>query len=124
MRGGTNGPNYHPESIEDAVAQLVDAELQPAIVVDCSHANSGKKHEHQKRVWRSILQQRLEGNRALVGLMLESNLRAGNQKMAEDPRQLDYGVSVTDECVDWETTECLLRSACEIQSASLVGADY
>ena len=123
LRGGNSGPNYHPESIEDAVAQLVEAELEPAIVVDCSHANSGKKHGHQERVWRSVLQQRLEGSRALVGLMLESNLRAGNQKMAEDPRQLDYGVSVTDECVDWQTTERLLRSSCEILSASPVGVN-
>ena len=80
-------------------------------MVDCSHANSGKRHEHQEEIWGTILPQRLAGNTAIIGLMVESNLHAGNQKIPKELHQLRYGVSVTDACVGWEATERILRQA-------------
>ena len=79
------------------------------IIVDCSHANSHKNHELQPLVAENIANQIIEGNRSIVGVMLESHLEAGNQKMTANPADLAYGVSITDACIDWETTEQLLR---------------
>ena len=110
LRGGPR-PNYDPVSIEETLSNLRDRKLHDAIVVDCSHGNSGKKHQGQAFVWRSVIQQRLEGNDSLVGLMIESNLYEGNQKLGPDLSALKYGVSVTDECISWETTEKLILSA-------------
>jgi len=110
MRGGPR-PNYDPVSIEETLSNLRKRELPEAIVVDCSHGNSGKKHQGQAFVWRNVIEQRLDGNDSLVGLMLESNLFEGNQKIAQDPAALKYGVSITDECISWETTEKLILSA-------------
>lgn len=107
LRGG-NRPNYDPVSIEDTLSQLRAKGLSEVVVVDCSHDNSGKRHKGQPFVWRNVIEQRLEGNDALVGLMLESNLLEGNQPVAEDFLNLKYGVSVTDECISWETTEDLI----------------
>ncbi len=111
LRGGRDGPNYDPTSVAEAVAALRQADLPPAILVDCSHANSGKKFQQQEVVWRSVLEQRLAGNTALIGMMLESNLHEGSQPLPEDPTLLRYGVSITDECIGWEKTEELLREA-------------
>jgi 3-deoxy-7-phosphoheptulonate synthase len=111
LRGGRTGPNYAPESITAACAQLRQANFDPVLMVDCSHGNSRKQHAHQEEVWSSILQQRLVGNTAIMGLMVESNLYPGNQKIPHDVGQLRYGVSVTDACVGWETTERMLRQA-------------
>ena len=86
--------------------------MQPIVMVDCSHANSNKQHEQQEEVWDTVIQQRMAGNTAIIGLMLESNLYAGNQKIPQQLEQLRYGVSVTDACVDWETTERMLRQTC------------
>ena len=113
MRGGGHRPNYDPVSIEEADKRLREKGLNEAIMVDCSHDNSGQKHKGQAFVWKSVLDQRLEGNDSLIGMMLESNLFEGNQKVTEDVSALKYGVSVTDECVSWETTEYLLRLAHE-----------
>ena len=110
MRGGKR-PNYDPVSIADAAEKLRAKNLPTGIVVDCSHGNSGKKYQGQSFVWKSVISQRLEGNEDLVGLMLESNLKEGNQKIPKDLSQLEYGVSVTDECIGWETTEDLLMHA-------------
>jgi 3-deoxy-7-phosphoheptulonate synthase len=85
--------------------------MEQVLMVDCSHANSGKRHEHQEEVWDTVLQQRLAGKTAIIGLMVESNLHAGNQKIPQELDQLRYGVSVTDACVSWETTERMLRQA-------------
>ncbi len=112
MRGGDR-PNYDPVSIEDARSRLAQKNLPEAIMVDCSHANSGKKHQGQSFVWKNIVDQRIEGNDALIGMMLESNLHEGNQKIPADLSCLEYGVSVTDECISWDTTEKLLLSANE-----------
>ncbi|MBN2808186.1 MAG: 3-deoxy-7-phosphoheptulonate synthase [Deltaproteobacteria bacterium] len=110
LRGGLR-PNYDSVSIEEACLKLRQEGLQETIVVDCSHGNSRKKHQGQERVLKDIIGQRLDGNRALVGMMLESNLHEGNQPCNKNMEELAYGVSVTDECISWETTEKLLRSA-------------
>lgn len=110
VRGGKR-PNYDPISVEEARLNLIEKELPEALVVDCSHANSMKKYQGQAIVWKSVIDQRLAGNTSLVGLMLESNIFEGNQKYSSDPASLKYGVSITDECISWETTEELLRSA-------------
>ena len=88
---------------------------RPAIIVDCSRANFGKKHVRQEGVWQSVLQQRIEGNDTIVGLMVESHLEEGNQKLGKDGTTgLRYGISITDECVGWETTQRMLRSAHDV----------
>jgi 3-deoxy-7-phosphoheptulonate synthase len=100
-------------SIREAMDQLALKGLSNAIVVDCSHANSWKKHENQPIVWQDVINQKMDGNDAVVGLMLESNICEGNQKIAEDLKDLAYGVSITDACISWETTENLIRTAHE-----------
>ncbi|MCZ6872593.1 MAG: 3-deoxy-7-phosphoheptulonate synthase [bacterium] len=112
LRGGHRRPNYDSDSIDAACDQLRQAGMQPIVMVDCSHANSNKQHEQQEEVWDTVIQQRMAGNTAIIGLMLESNLYAGNQKIPQQLEQLRYGVSVTDACVDWETTERMLRQTC------------
>jgi 3-deoxy-7-phosphoheptulonate synthase len=108
LRGGPR-PNYDPVSIDDALRQLKERNLPENILVDCSHNNSGRKHRGQSFVWRNVIEQRLDSNKALMGLMLESNLYEGNQRLG-DISKLKYGVSITDECISWETTENLLFS--------------
>jgi len=110
LRGGTR-PNYDSVSIRQAIGQLQARGLSDAIVVDCSHANSLKKHENQAIVWQDVINQKMDGNDSVVGLMLESNIHEGNQKISGDLKKLAYGVSITDQCISWETTETLLRSA-------------
>ncbi len=115
LRGGADGPNYAAEHVRAAVEALQGRGLPQAIMVDCSHANSGKKFANQARVWESILEQRA-ANRdargaALCGAMLESNLVEGAQKLCGDPANLCYGQSITDECVGWDETTVILRSA-------------
>ena len=111
LRGGHGGPNYDPQSVEEAGQQLRQVGMEPVLMVDCSHANSSKQHALQEGVWQDLVQQRVAGNQNLIGLMVESNLAEGNQPIPEDRRQLRYGVSVTDACVGWETTERMLRHA-------------
>ncbi len=110
LRGGPR-PNYDPLSIESARLKLIEKNLPETVVIDCSHANSMKKHQGQAIVWRSVIDQVLGGSEAVVGLMLESYLKAGNQKFTGDPTRLEAGLSVTDECISWETTETLLSTA-------------
>ncbi len=88
---------------------LIKAKLPTNIVVDCSHANSFKKPELQPLVMTDIVNQIRGGNKSLVGVMIESNLEAGNQSIPADLSQLKYGCSVTDACVDWDTTEKMIR---------------
>ena len=111
LRGGNGGPNYDAESVEEARQLLRRVGVEPVLMVDCSHANSHKQHELQEEVWYDLVQQRVAGNRDLVGIMVESNLEAGSQPIPVDRQQLRYGVSVTDACVGWETTERMLRHA-------------
>lgn len=109
MRGGRNGPNYQEEHISNATAALLKAGLPQKIMIDCSHANSGKKPENQPLVWNSILEQREKHgeNSAIFGAMIESFIEKGNQKIPQDHSQLKYGQSVTDGCLSWEETENL-----------------
>ena len=111
LRGGRSGPNYDPATIAEAIRALAARGLPTGLLVDCSHANADKKFQNQAAVWHSVVAQRVAGNTNLIGLMLESNLFQGNQPLGDDPAQLRYGVSVTDECVGWEETETLLRAA-------------
>ncbi len=113
LRGGDNGPNYYEEDVEEAVRLMNDAGMYSALVVDCSHANSGKKFTRQRRVFRSVVDQILYGQMNVAGVMLESNLLEGNQKIPADLSQLTYGVSITDACIGWKETETLLRGAAE-----------
>jgi 3-deoxy-7-phosphoheptulonate synthase len=108
LRGGGGRPNYDAASVARCERALAEAELAPSLVVDCSHGNSGKDPARQPDVARDCLEQLLAGNRSIVGLMLESFLGAGRQAIPAEPGQLRYGVSVTDACLDWESTEQLL----------------
>jgi len=110
LRGSKSGPNYSVTSIKSACERMVASGLPPSIMVDCSHGNSGKKFESQEKVWNAVLRHR-RGNRAIVGMLVESNLFQGTQSMPEQSTNLRYGVSVTDECVSWQTTERMLRRA-------------
>ena len=109
LRGGGGRPNYDSVSIALCEQELEKAGLPKRIVVDCSHANSNKDHNLQPLVARDCAEQVVNGNKSIIGLMLESNLHAGNQSISEDLSKLEYGVSVTDACMDWETTETTLR---------------
>ncbi len=110
LRGGDR-PNYDSVSIALCEKALRDKKLPENIVVDCSHANSFKDPTMQPLVMRDCVHQIMEGNRSIVGLMIESNIGAGNQPIPADLKQLKYGVSVTDACVNWATTEAMLREA-------------
>lgn len=109
LRGGSNGPNYDSVHISLCEEALAKAGLAPNIMVDCSHANSNKQPELQPLVVENVGNQILEGNRSIIGLMIESNLKAGNQPIPANLDDLEYGVSVTDGCIDWETTQRCLR---------------
>jgi 3-deoxy-7-phosphoheptulonate synthase len=113
LRGGRDRTNYDAESIGEAEAALRKAGLTPALMVDCSHANSGKQPERQEVVWQSVIEQRAAGNRALIGLMLESNLQEGSQPYPQGPETILPGISITDACISWETTERLLMQGYE-----------
>lgn len=110
LRGGGGKPNYDRASIAQCEQELAAGNLRANIVVDCSHGNTNKDFTLQPQVAKDCAAQIIAGNHSLVGLMLESNLHAGNQPIPEDLSQLRYGVSVTDPCIDWPTTETLLRS--------------
>lgn len=114
LRGGGGRPNYDTVSVSLAEQALGKAGLPRNIVIDCSHANSWKKPEFQPLVMRDVTHQIREGNRSIVGVMIESFLEAGNQSIPKDLAQLKYGCSVTDACVSWDTTEQMLRSTCEV----------
>jgi 3-deoxy-7-phosphoheptulonate synthase len=109
LRGGRSRPNYDPQSISEACAQLTKHKLPNVLMVDCSHANSLKQHEKQEDVWRSLIEQRAAGTRAIIGAMVESYLKGGNQPVPANPADIAYGISVTDACINWETTERMLR---------------
>jgi 3-deoxy-7-phosphoheptulonate synthase len=113
LRGGDK-PNYDAESITLAESWIAKGGLEQSILVDCSHANSGKKHEQQLKVWENILRQKTDGNTSIAGVMIESNICGGNQPFPEDPDKLRYGVSITDECISWEETERMLREGAAV----------
>ena len=109
LRGGRAKTNYDAESIREAEQKLISEKLPPVLMVDCSHANSEKKFAKQEDVWRSVIQQRIGGTHSLIGMMVESHLNEGNQPIPKNLQELRYGVSITDSCISWETTERMLR---------------
>jgi len=110
LRGGRARSNFDPDSIAQALQALAARRLPPVVLVDSSHANSGKVPARQEDVWRSVVEQRRAGNAGLIGLMLESHLEEGSQPFPQERAKLRYGVSITDACLGWPDTERLLRS--------------
>ena len=120
LRGGTAGPNYDSMNIKLCEDALAKAGVSKNIMVDCSHANSSKQPELQPSVVENVANQILEGNTSIIGLMIESNLQAGNQDIPANLEDLKYGVSVTDGCIDWATTEASLRAMRDTLKAALI----
>ena len=110
LRGG-NQPNFEAENIKLVEEQLKTANLSPRIVVDCSHGNTNKDYRLQSMVFENIIQQIVDGNSSIVGMMLESNLYEGSQAITGNREDLKYGVSVTDKCINWEETERIILAA-------------
>ena len=123
LRGGRLRTNYDPPSIAEAAKGLAAVNLPTVLMVDCSHANSGKHHARQELVWQSILEQRRAAETAgrepspIIGAMLESYLDGGKQPIPAKREELKYGVSITDACLGWKETEALLRTAAEAVAA-------
>lgn len=106
LRGGNGQPNYEFPEVTYAACKLNTAGITPSIMVDCSHANASKVARNQIKVWESILEQRKKENCPITGAMIESFIKEGNQKIGPDLR---YGLSITDACIDWDTTESMLQ---------------
>ena len=113
LRGGDTGPNYGADDVAVTTDLLEKHGLQPSIMIDASHANCGKEQEKMPAVYQEIVRQRVSGNTKVIGTMLESNLVAGNQKFPRPLDELTYGQSITDQCIDWETTEALVLETAE-----------
>ena len=114
LRGGDGRSNFDTVSVCMVERALAKAKIAPNIVIDCSHANSLKDPALQPLVMSDVVHQIREGNQSIVGLMIESNIEGGNQPIPDDLAQLKYGCSVTDACVDWPTTETMIRKAREV----------
>ncbi|MDH3425634.1 MAG: 3-deoxy-7-phosphoheptulonate synthase [Acidimicrobiia bacterium] len=110
LRGGVGGPNYHADAVNDAVNRGRSNGIRRPVMVDCSHANSGRDHRRQPIVAADVLQQFASGQSGIMGLMVESHINAGRQDWAPEVK-LDHGVSITDACIGWEDTELLLEHA-------------
>jgi 3-deoxy-7-phosphoheptulonate synthase len=116
LRGGRNSVNYTAESVASAAALMERAGIAPRIMIDCSHANSGKDYRRQAVVCRDVATQVAQGNRKIIGAMIESNLVAGAQKLVPS-QPLVYGQSITDGCIDWkETRELLAELAAAVRA--------
>lgn len=109
LRGGKT-PNYHAEDIAACEAEMKKAGLEPSLMVDCSHGNSNKDYRRQSQVVDSIIEQIINGNESITGIMLESHINEGNQTSEQARDTMKYGVSVTDACINWQTTETILRN--------------
>ncbi|MEO1127337.1 MAG: 3-deoxy-7-phosphoheptulonate synthase [Cyanobacteria bacterium J06635_15] len=109
LRGGKHGPNYNADSVEQAAAALNKDGINPRMMIDCSHANANKDHNRQLTVLDSVADQLTAGSKHILGVMIESHLIAGKQPIPKDLSQLTYGQSITDACVDFETTADMLR---------------
>lgn len=107
LRGGKK-PNYSTEDVQECEAALRAANIEPSIMIDCSHGNSNKDYRRQPLVADSAIEQIVAGNHSITGLMIESHLKAGNQSSEQPFEQMEYGQSITDACIDWATTESLL----------------
>ena len=124
LRGGNGKPNYDSVSVALCEQELQKSKLIPNIMVDCSHANSNKNHELQTLVMENVANQIQEGNKSIIGLMVESNIGPGNQNIPADLSELKYGVSVTDACIDWDTTEKALRKMRDTIKNSLANRTF
>lgn len=109
LRGGSSGSNYSPEQIDDCLQRLKSKDLERLLMIDCSHGNSDKDYRRQPLVFNSVLEQFIQGQQAILGLMLESHLVEGRQDLKNLP--LIAGQSITDGCISWEQTESLLQGA-------------
>ncbi|SHO55240.1 Phospho-2-dehydro-3-deoxyheptonate aldolase, Tyr-sensitive [Vibrio quintilis] len=118
LRGGKQ-TNYDSVSVAECEEEMRQSKLEPSLMIDCSHANSRKDFRRQPLVAEDAFRQIREGNRSIVGLMIESHLNEGNQSADLPLDQMEYGVSITDACINWETTETLLRKACDVLSPVL-----
>jgi len=122
LRGGDRGPNYGADDVAQTTRLLEKNGITPSIMIDASHANCGKKQERMPDVFKEIVRQRVAGSEQLTGIMLESNLVAGNQSFPQPLADLTYGQSITDQCIDWETTESLVRqAAADLKAAGIAG---
>ena len=122
LRGGRTGPNYMADHVKLAIEQLQAVGLPQRLLVDCSHANSSKDYRRQKECWNDVIRQRLDGNTSIIGLMLESNLEEGAQKLTGDDATLKYGVSITDPCIGWEETEALITTGAAALATQMCAA--
>lgn len=113
LRGGGGKPNYEPETINACEQKLTAKKLSKNIVIDCSHENSDKQPEKQEKAFKHCIDQRSQGKQSIVGLMLESNINWGKQEVPDDLSKLKYGISITDACIDWETTERIIIEAAD-----------
>ncbi|MBD1806975.1 3-deoxy-7-phosphoheptulonate synthase [Microcoleus sp. FACHB-SPT15] len=113
LRGGGGHPNFDAATVTKVEEKLKKLNLPQKIVIDCSHGNSNKNHKSQALVLENIIQQIVEGNQSIVGMMLESNLHEGNQRIPNNLDELKYGISVTDKCLGWEETEKIVLAAYE-----------
>lgn len=111
LRGGAGGTNFDAKSVMQTRLALESSGLIPAMMIDCSHENTAKDPSKQPEVLADVVRQIERGDDSIIGVMLESNLHVGNQKLGESKADLKYGVSITDGCIDWETTEQILREA-------------
>jgi 3-deoxy-7-phosphoheptulonate synthase len=113
LRGGDGEPNYSAEHVAETERRLDEGGLEKAILIDCSHGNSGKDPDRQAEVLQDVVAQRASGATSIIGAMLESNLVAGNQPFPQPSGNLVYGQSITDACIDWQTTERVVLEAAE-----------
>ena len=111
LRGGSKSPNYDSLCVAAATKALTKAKVNPSIMIDCSHANSGKDYRLQPMVFNNVLEQKIQGTKNIIGVMLESHLNEGNQPIQNDTSKLQYGISVTDACINFKTTQEIILKA-------------
>ncbi|MFZ4639096.1 MAG: 3-deoxy-7-phosphoheptulonate synthase [Nodosilinea sp.] len=119
LRGGKDGPNFSADHVTKAAEEMAKLNLNPRLMIDCSHANANKDHTRQINVLQDVATQVQQGSRHILGLMIESHLKAGNQSIPKNLRELTYGQSITDACVDFETTATMLRQLASAVEPSL-----
>jgi 3-deoxy-7-phosphoheptulonate synthase len=123
LRGGGGRSNFDSASVDRAAALLAEQGLPDRLMVDCSHGNSNKDHNRQPAVLRNVVGQVVSGSRHVLGAMLESHLEAGNQRLGQGRAGLRFGVSITDACIDWRTTEAALRETYTALQEARIGLD-
>lgn len=124
LRGGTDGPNYSSEHVRAAEKAIEKAGLKSGIMIDCNHANSGKDPYKQPAILQDIVKQKLAGNQSIIGFMVESHLKGGAQALGADLSKLEYGVSITDACIDWAGTETMFKDAASKLSLTSVNSSH